>query len=105
MGLLVLGCACGNTMGLARKTMKNAGYEGWLTHPVHEGKQHCKVVLEGMQREGYDTRELQQWIAWTSTFLVFVGYNEETKKLVWRNSRSGSVESRVDAEALIKAFA
>lgn len=105
MGLLVLTCACSGADGLARKYMKQAGYEGWITHPIYEGKQKCNSLLEGMRRQGYDTRFLQQWIASNSSFVVFVGYGDTNEKLVWRNAYSGSVESRIDAEALIKAFA
>lgn len=105
MGLLVMVCACSGSTGLARKYMRNAGYEQWASHPVHEGKQHCVAVLDGMRREGYDTQGLQQWIISNSSFVVFVGYVEESKGLVWRDARAGSVESRIAAEGLIQAFA
>lgn len=105
MGLLVLVCACSNSTERARKVMKNAGYEGWLTHPIYEGKQRCNSVLDGMRRQGYDTRFLQQWIASNSSYVLFVGYGEPEDKIVWRNASSASVENRIGAEALIRAFA
>lgn len=105
MGLLVLTCACSGAPALARKHLKNAGCTEWLTYPIYEGKQKCNSVLEGMRRQGYDTRFLQQWIVSNSSFVVFAGYGEPSDKIVWRNAQSGSVESRIAAEALIKAFA
>lgn len=105
MGLLVMVCTCSGAVGRARKVMKQAGYEGWLTHPVHEGKQHCTAVLDGMRRQGYDTRGLQQWIVSNSSFVLFIGYREPKEEIVWRNASAGSVEARIATEALIKAFA
>lgn len=105
MGFLVLACSCAGSTTQAREVMKKAGYDGWLTHPIREGKQHCRSVLDGMRRQGYDTRFVEQWIASNSSFVIFVGYDAETKELIWRDARSGSVESRVAAEALIKSFA
>lgn len=100
----VVTCTCGSSEGLARKILRESGLNNWMDIPVIRGKDLSKRQILPYQSLT-NARELLAFISNHSKYVVVYGYDADNNVFEWRDCASGSVKEKIEAEALIKAFA
>lgn len=100
--LTVLLCRCHGAEPLARQTMKRAGYDGYLTHPVIVGKEECLNYVKTLP-ENVETGSLYNFIKRSSSWSILLGQSGNVFR--WSNVGDGGVQGKADAEVIVEKFA
>lgn len=106
MSVLVLVCDCGGAEPLARQALQKAGVADWLTFPIHRGKPHALTLLSHFPsafKRLLAFRALEDHISRATSFVVIIGYDEET--FYWSDIQSSAPADTLQSQAILKRFA
>lgn len=98
----VCACMCGSSDSLARRFLKENGYEDWLGIDVVKGKDKSKKMLEAIPQYP-EVQELRTFLDNASKWCVIIGWNENGCR--WSDIGHYNIKSRTEAQHIIDVFA
>lgn len=96
-----IGCRCHNSEPLLRKTMREAGYEGWQSQPVIKGRAECMAFLSRFP-ENKEIHALKEHLSRVSSWSVILGVDGDEYR--WADIGKGKTVDRLDAEKILEEF-
>lgn len=101
MSLAVVACQCGSSQSLARNFLHSAGYPGWATIPIVQGKERSKRALERIPRFP-EIEMLENFLEGASKWVVIIGWNDQACR--WSDISHNASVTRVEAQFLVDTF-
>lgn len=99
--IAVVACMCGSSESMARNFLKSVDYDGWMTIPIHRGKEKSLSVLNQMPPVP-EKEMLQNFLKNSSKWVVIIGYDQENMK--WSDISHNAPKSTIEAEYVVKNF-
>ena len=99
--IAVCTCMCGSVESLARDFLKSAGYQDWLSIPIHKGKEKSISLLNQLPPVP-EKEMLKNFLDNASKWVVIIGYDDQNMK--WSDIVHNSAKSRIEAEFIVKNF-
>lgn len=102
--ILVMCCDCHNSDGLARKLLRDAGDEQYLTRPVYRGKTNSiEAIKKNITGDNsVYVENIVHYILNSARYAIVIGYDNE--HLVWRDFSNGKMQPRLDAEIIVNSY-
>ena len=104
MGLAVLTCNCGSTDQLARQFLAKAGYPEPMSMPIEKGKERSLSALTYIPQTD-ETEMLANYLKNASKWVVILGYDFDSKEVLWEDIAHNAPASTIRAEFIVKRFA
>lgn len=101
MSLTVVACMCGSSESMARSFLKSVNYPGWMTIPIHRGKEKSRSLLNQLPPTP-EKEMLDNFLRNASKWVVIIGYDRDSMK--WSDISHNAPKSRIEAEFVVSKF-
>lgn len=94
-------CRCHGSEPIARKIMRDSGYQAWQSQPVIKGREACMNYLDTIPQDK-EVDKLKEYLKRQSSWSVILGYDGQTYR--WADAGHGLLKNKLDAEVIVKDF-
>ena len=99
--ITVVTCACGSSDSMARNFLRSVNYPGWMTVPIHRGKEKSRSILNQLPSTP-EKEMLDNFLKNASKWVVIIGYDQDSMK--WSDISHNAPKSHIEAEFVVKNF-
>ena len=97
----LLTCQCGSVEQRARGFLKRIGYAGWMSAPLHKGKERSKRAIQYLPKFP-EIEMLNNFLENASKYVVILGYDDNGCR--WADIAHGLPKSEIDAEFIVQQY-
>ena len=101
MPIVVCACQCGSSESTARNFLKSVKHPGWLSVPIHKGKEKSRSLLNQLPPVP-EKEMLENFLKNASKWVVIIGYDQNSMK--WSDIAHNAPKSYIEAEFVVKNY-